>query len=384
MNENENKLPEQPYAYRWDYAEQVAYDNGVKKQKRRRGTMTFAIVMTAAFALCLSLLVGTLLLASQNTPETSMPTSSTAFTVTEVSEMVNPGTVLIYASTETSSGYGTGFFVRENGYIVTNYHIIEGASSITVTLYSGEELKAETLWFSSVDDLALIKVEGKGFPTLAIGNSDEVKVGDMAIAVGNPAGNLCPWTTTQGIISAVDREVTVEGVRSIADLTMLQTDAQVNPGNSGGPLCNDRGEVIGIVARKMTNYEGLGMAIPINGAMEFINAYLTVGNTSHVVSKLSKVRPVIGIQAASVKKGDPITDDFQAPRDCVLVVSVTEGGSADGILEAGDLILSANGKAVSGMDDLKEILYACKIGDTLTLQVNRFGTKLNLTVQFQL
>jgi serine protease Do len=321
------------------------------------------------------LLVGTILINRLETP-------NDALTVAEVSDLVNPGTVLIYASSDVGSSYGTGFFVRTDGCIVTNCHIVKDAKKITVTLYTGEELEAETLWFSSVDDLAVIKVNGSGFPVLKIGNSDEVKVGDTAIAIGNPAGNLYPWTTTQGIISAVDREVTVEGLRSIADLTMLQTDAQVNPGNSGGPLCNDRGEVIGIVARKKTDYEGFGLAIPINGAMELVNAYLNTGSSSGVISSISKVRPTIGIQAAAVKMGDPITDDFSAPCDCILVVSVTEGGSADGVLQAGDLILSANGRQVTDMNDLKAILYACRMGDTLRLHVNRFGTVMDLTVKF--
>ena len=322
----------------------------------------------------MGILVGTMLIHPTETPRT--------MSVAEVSEAVNPATVLIYAATTTESGYGTGFFVRENGYIVTNYHIIENARLINVTLYSGEELGAQMVWYNATDDLALIKVDGEGYPTLRIGNSDTVQVGDVAIAIGNPAGNLCPWTTTQGIISAVNREITLEGTRSIVDMVMLQTDAQVNPGNSGGPLCNDRGEVIGIVARKMSDYEGLGLAIPINGAMEYINAFLTTGSTDHVVSSLSRQRPTIGIQAVSVKTGDQITASFSAPQDCVLVDSVSMGGAAYGILKPGDLILSANGKTITKMDDLKEILYTCRMGDTLTFKVNRFGEILDLTVKF--
>ena len=375
MNENENKQADQLYAYRWNYSDQTAYDQEQRKKARKRGAGVYAIVMIVAFALCLAALAGAFLIPSKDMPNEAM-------TVAEVSEAVNPATVLIYAATATNSGFGTGFFVRENGYIVTNYHIVQNAETVKVTLYSGVELEAETVWYHATDDLAIIKVDGRGYPTLKIGNSDSVQVGDIAIAIGNPAGNLCPWTTTQGIISAVNRTVTVEGARSIVDLVMLQTDAQVNPGNSGGPLCNARGEVIGIVARKMTDYEGLGLAIPINGAMEYINAYLNTGSTAGIVSSLSKERPTIGIQAASVKKGDFITEEFQAPQDCVLVVDVTVGGSADGILESGDLIISANGKNIGHMDDLKGILYTCKMGDTLQLQVNRFGRILNLTIRF--
>lgn len=374
MNENENKQQPSEYTYQWNYDQQVAHDHSVKRRAGRRGGWVYAVVMFVAFALCLAMLAGTILIGPRK--------SEKSMTVAEVSEAVNPATVLIYSTTSNGSGFGTGFFVREDGYIVTNYHIIENARSIKVTLYSGDELDAKMVWNNATDDLALMKIEGGGYPTLKIGDSDSVRVGDVAIAIGNPAGNLCPWTTTQGIISAVDREVTLESPRVIVDLMMLQTDAQVNPGNSGGPLCNERGEVIGIVARKMTDYEGLGLAIPINGAMEYINAFLNTGSTAHVVSSLSKKRPTIGIQAASVKKGAPISDEFNAPEDCVLVAEVTKGGSADGILQVGDLILSANGKRIGHMEDLKDILYGCRIGDTLLLQVNRFGKLLNLTIKF--
>ena len=165
-------------------------------------------------------------------------------------------------------------------------------------------------------------------------------------------------------------------------LLMIQTDAQVNHGNSGGPLCNDRGEVIGIVTRKMNDYEGLGLALPINGVMEYINAFFNTGSTAHVVSSLYKMRPTLGIQAASIKAGDPITDAFSAPQNCVLVAEVNQGGASDGVLQMGDLILAINGNAVTHMDDLKAALYNCRMGDTILLQVNRFGEILNLTITF--
>ena len=374
MDEKKNNPSEQAHVYHWNYADQAEHDRLQKRRAGMRGGIVYAVVMLVAFALCLALLAGAIMIAPEH-PEKTM-------TVAEVSEAVNPATVLIYATTSAGSGFGTGFFVREDGYIVTNYHIIENANSIRVTLYSNEELDAEMVWCNVIDDLAPIKVEGGNYPTLRIGNSDEVSVGDVAIAIGNPAGNLCPWTTTVGIISAVNREVTLESASAIVDLVMLQTDAQVNPGNSGGPLCNDRGEVIGIVARKMTDYEGLGLAIPINGAMEYINAFLETGSTAQVVSSLSKRRPTLGIQAASVKQGDPITEEFSAPQNCVLVVEVSRGGSSDGVLKAGDLILEANGRPITHMDDLKAVLYSCRTGDTIQLLVNRQGTTLTLTVKF--
>lgn len=374
MNEQENNpIEEATYTYRWTYDEQLSYDRERKNRQGRKSAWVYALVMLAAFAICLSLLAGTVWLSRRSAP-------TDALTVGEVSDMVNPGTVLIYASSSGQSGFGTGFFVRQNGYIVTNYHVIQGAENVTVTLYSDEELEADVVWYSTADDLAILKIDGTGYPTLKIGDSDQVKVGDTAIAIGNPGGNVCPWTTTKGIISALDREVTVEGSRAIADLTLMQTDAQVNPGNSGGPLCNDRGEVIGIVTRKLTDYEGIGLAIPINGAMELVNAFLNTGSAANVVSSVSKVRLTIGIQAAEVKQGDPITATIVSPADGILVISVTAGGSADGILMSGDVILEINGKAVTELEDLKEILYTCKKGDVLQIKVNRFGQVLDLSV----
>ena len=365
-----------PYAYRWSYEAQSAYDRKESKRRQGKGTAVYAIVMSVAFLLCLSVLIVTLVL-------NGVFSGSSGLTTAEVAERVNPGTVLIYASGSTQSGYGTGFFIRSDGYIVTNYHVIESARTISVTLYSGTVREASAVWYSWADDLAILKIEGSGYPTLTIGNSDALQVGDTAIAVGNPAGNLAPWTTTQGIISAVDRVISVEENTAIVDMVMLQTDAQVNPGNSGGPLCNDRGEVIGIVTRKMSEYEGLGLAIPINEAMELINAYLTTGSTDHVTSKVSRVRPTMGIQAADIKEGDQIlqNDPYVAPRDGVLVVGVTPGGAAEGILEPGDIILQMGGSDVFTLDQLRTKLYTYSSGQTVEIVVDRFGEQLTLQLR---
>lgn len=363
---------EERYVYRWSYGEQVAHDRAEHRKTRKKGAAVYAVVMTVAFLLCLCFLGGVLYL-NATAPEEALTTA-------EVAEIVNPSTVLIYAASNGSSGYGTGFFVRSDGFIATNYHVVAGAKTVSVTLYSGEELEASVKWYSAADDLALLYVEGNGYPTVAIGNSDTLKVGETAIAIGNPAGNLCPWTTTQGIISATVREISVEGSLAIIDMNLIQTDAQVNPGNSGGPLCNDRGEVIGIITRKMTDYEGLGLAIPINGAMELINAYLETGSTDHIRSSVSHVRPTIGIQAAAVKQGDPITNEYSAPKDGILVVGLTANGPAVGVLEPGDLILEMDGVRVTDMEVLRERLYEYRAGDSVKFKVDRLGELIEVTV----
>lgn len=367
----------QPYAYRWSYAEQAAYDKAERKKRQGRGAGAYALIMAAAFLVCIAVLVVTLVVNSTvEPPPTDLPTG-------QIAEMVNPATVLISISTEKAIGYGTGFFVRSNGYIVTNYHVVANAKSMAVTLYTGETLEPVLKWYSAADDLAVLKVEGSDFQTVTVGNSAEVAVGDKAVAIGNPSGSNCPWTTTQGIISAVNREITVESPSAIVDMVMLQTDAPLNHGNSGGPLCNGQGEVIGIVTRKITDSEGLGMAIPINGAMELVNAYIDRGTTEHIVSKNARVRASLGIQAADVKAGEQITQTYQAKQDGVLVVATVKSGSAEGILEPGDIILKMDGERITDMDQLKEKLYEYRGGDSVTIVIDRFGDEMTVTVWFK-
>lgn len=362
-----------PYAYRWSYEAQAVYDSKTLKKQHRHGAAVYATVMAVAFLLCLCVLTGVLVLNAAGK-------SSSALTTAEVAELVSPGTVLVYASNSTQAGYGTGFFIRSDGYLLTNYHVIEGAKLISVTLYSGGVHDASVEWYSATDDLAILKIEGSGYPVLSVGDSDALRVGDVAIAVGNPAGKICPWSVTQGIISAVNRDISVESSSSIIDMTLLQTDAQVNPGNSGGPLCNDRGEVIGIVTRKMSDYEGLGLAIPINGAMELVNAYLTTGTTEHIRSSVAKVRPTIGIQALSIRKGEAVTANYTAQQDGVLVGAVNAGGATQGILEPGDIILNLDGTAVTDIEGLQKKLYEYRAGDSVELVIDRFGERLTVTV----
>lgn len=363
------------YTYRWSYEAQAAYDRRELARQRGKGARVYALVMCLAFAICLLVLGGTVWLSSMETPDRSLSAA-------EVAEIVNPGTVLIYAANNDTGGYGTGFFVRSNGYIATNYHIVEGMTKIQVETYAGEKRDATLKWHSAYDDLAILKIEGENYPILSIGSSSALKMGETAIAIGNPAGNLCPWTLTQGVVSAVNRTVTVEEGSMIIDLLMIQTDAQVNPGNSGGPLCNDRGEVIGIVARKMTDYEGLGLAIPIDGAMAMINAYLDTGSTDGMVSSVSRARPAIGIQVLDIKKGETVSGDYKAPENGVLVAAVDENGPGSGVLQEGDIILFMDGKRVEDGTALKELLFSYRPGDRATLTVDRYGERLTVNIRF--
>ncbi len=363
------------YRYRWNYGDQCAWENGQKQQKRRHGAWVYAIVMTLVFAVCIGLLAGVLIFYGG---------ASGGMTTAQVAETVSPATVLIYASGKTNSGYGTGFFIRQNGYIATNYHVVEGGEYISVTLYSGEELEAKLINYSEVDDLAVLKVKDGTYPTVTVGDSDMISVGDVAIAIGNPSGTTASWTTTQGIISALDREVTVTQTGRIEELTMIQTDAPVNPGNSGGPLCNDRGEVIGIVTRKLTDYEGIGLAIPINGAMEILDAIVDTGSADGVQSSISKVRPTIGISVQDITEGDKYYDTqgntYTAGKTGVFVASVDETGAAYGKLQAGDIITAMDGVTVQNQEDLKTELYKHSVGDSVQITVWRNGQTKTVSI----
>ena len=370
------------FTYRWDYSKQIAYDNEQNNKKKHKGILVYAVVMTVFFALCLVLLATTVIW-NGNGSLISGNSHGNALTTMQVAERVNPSTVLIYASKSSTYGYGTGFFIRENGYIATNAHVVEGSSYISVTLYTGEVLDAELVGSSVADDLAVLKIKGSGYPVVRIGDSDALRVGETAIAIGNPSGADAPWTTTQGIISALNREVTVEGSASIEELTMIQTDAPVNPGNSGGPLCNDRAEVIGVVTRKLTDYESIGLAIPINGAMEILNAIVETGSADGVQSSISKERPTIGITGGTIAKGDKYSLGgvmYSAEKDGVIVSSVDPNGAAANLLKVADIIIALDGEAVKDMDALIEMLYEHKIGDTVSITVWRDGKEVNVSV----
>ncbi len=354
------------YTYRWTYDGQRAFDEKERKRKNRRSAIVFSCVMAVAFLAVIGLLVGVLAFRDRKEEKTGMTTE-------EVANAVLPSTVLIYSSSSARSGFGTGFFVRQDGYIATNYHVISEATTVTVMLYpSGKQVGATVVGYSSAADLAVLKIEGKGYPVAKIGNSDRVRVGDVAIAIGNPAGISAPWSTTQGIISSTARSVSFSNGTSISEMHMIQTDAPVNPGNSGGPLCNDRAEVIGIVTEKLTDYESLGFAIPINGAMQIIESIIQTGSAENSQSELLRTRPTIGIEGKTIRKNDGFSymgNPFTAQADGVLVASVSEQSGANGILQPGDLIVAIDGKSVSGIEDLIEILYSYHGGDKVVLQI---------------
>ena len=355
--------------YKWDYAQQSAFDINQERKKKKRGAWVFAVIMTLAFSACLAILAGVLVwYESSGRSEIT----GEAVNAGAVADVINPSVVLIYCTNDTGFSYGTGFFIRSNGYIATNYHVVEGYDEITVTLYSAKQIPAKLIGFDQEKDLAVLKIEGSAYPVPTMGNSDAVTVGEAAIAIGHPSGAAGAWTTTQGIVSAVERRVT-----STTPIPMIQTDAAVNPGNSGGPLCNGRAEIIGVVTRKITDYEGFGLAIPINEAMEILEGILE--GKSDTPAEEPATHPTIGIRGGDITKGATYmvnNEVFTASRTGILVSQVeVENG-----LQPHDIIYAIDGTAVNSVNALVSVLSEHTAGDRVTLSVTRNGKDIQVTV----
>lgn len=374
---------EKSYTFRWSYADQSAFDQTVKKKAKRGRVLTFAVVMFLAFALAFALLFALLLWNGSDNGgagNIGQPTASYADAV----DSILPSTVLIESLRDNSIGYGTGFFVRSNGYLATNYHVIEGATTVHVTLYSGEKYTAEVIGYSAFDDIAVLKIPGGGYPVLAVGDSDALKLGDVLIAVGHPDGPGGAWSATSGIVSAVNRQISLSTEQENYEMTMIQTDTALNPGNSGGPICNANGKVVGIVTRKLLENEGMSYALPINGSMEIINTIIRDGHGENVVSTITKIRPSLGIKCYDIIKGESYTynnQNYVAQESGVLVADIVSGSGSFGVLKVSDIIVAIDGASVGGMEDLKNLLYQYKAGDTVQVTVIRGEAELTLPVQ---
>ncbi len=269
-----------------------------------------------------------------------------------------------------TSGAGSGVIISEDGYIVTNHHVIDGATSLTVTLRNGTQYEAQLIASDASTDLAVLKVEATGLTVAVFADSDELQVGQTAIAIGNPLGSL-GGSVTQGILSALDREITVDD----NVMTLLQTDAAINPGNSGGGLFNDKGELIGVVNAKQTGeaIDGLGFAIPANLVHSVAEQLIAQGYVSGRIS--------IGMNLIDID--DLYTAYYYGvSRTGVYVQSITgENAKASG-LQTGDCIVSVADTAVSSVSEFNTAIKQYSVGDTVTLTVirgNRQGT-LELTL----
>lgn len=258
------------------------------------------------------------------------------------------------------SGAGSGVIISADGYIITNNHVIEGATNIKITLSDQTKYDAVLVGADSRTDVALLKIEATGLKSAVVGNSDNLQVGEFSMAIGNPLGSL-GGTVTTGVISALNRDIVVEG----QTMNLLQTNAAVSPGNSGGGLFNEKGELIGIVNAKSadSDSEGIGFAIPINTAMNIVTE---IQNNGYVTG-----RPALGIEVLTI--GDYQTAlQYQVSSMGVYITKVNQGSGAETAgLKAGDRIVAVGDSIVEESTDVSSAISAKSIGDTIILQVER-------------
>ena len=296
-------------------------------------------------------------------------THGKALTIQEIYQKVNPSTVTVLTGMNDGSGMvGTGVIFTSDGYILTNAHVIAGGSECYVVLDTGENYRAWLLGLDEEKDLAVIKISAKDLPAAEFGDSDALSVGDPVYAIGNPLGVELRGTLTDGIVSAINRDVAVDGVT----MTLIQTNAALNNGNSGGPLINVYGQVVGINTMKMgssstTSVEGLGFAIPIASTAYMINDLIAYGEVHGEV--------MIGISVQTV----PVILD--SGETALRVMDVTPGGPGE---EAGirkeDLLLEADGETLTKSADLLRIRRRHDAGETLTLTYERNGKRSTVDV----
>lgn len=304
-----------------------------------------------------------------------------ALTIAQIAEKVGPSVVEVTTggvqtngifTQYVTEGAGSGVIISEDGYILTNNHVVEGQSTVKVTTSDKQEYNATIVGTDEKTDIAVLKIDASGLTPAVIGDSDSLVVGETAVAVGNPLGTL-GGTVTDGIISALDREVTVNN----QTMTLLQMSAAVSPGNSGGGLFNEKGELVGIVNAKSggSDVEGIGFAVPINTAMEVAEELIANGYVSG--------RPALGIQVIAIT-------DLQTAMQAgvsqlgVYVQSVDQGSAAEKAgLQVGDLFVSVDGTAVSSTSDVTNVLDQHQVGDTIEVQVVRGKQVLTLNVTLQ-
>ena len=281
-------------------------------------------------------------------------------------------TTNVFGQTASTAVVGSGFVLTEDGYVVTNNHVVEGTDNVSVKLHDGSTYPAEIIGGDSLSDVALLKIEAEGLSHVAVGDSDAIAVGEGCIAIGNPLGELT-FTMTGGYVSALPREINISG----KPISMFQTDAAINAGNSGGPLFDMAGNVIGITSAKISgitgsgaSIEGVGFAIPINEALRVVYDLQEYGYV--------RGRAFLGV---TVKELDAATADTYGLPVGPIVQSVVADSCADKAgIAVKDIILAFNGRNIKTYTQLMSALNKCSAGDEVTLRIYRAGAELDVTL----
>ena len=315
---------------------------------------------------------------------TAASSSGSSLTTEQVADLVSPSVVVItteqvvysqwswYGQNQVESGAGSGVIISSDGYILTCAHVVDGASTITVTI-GDKDYTATLVGEDTTSDIAVIKIDADGLTPATVGNSDSLKVGQSVMAVGNPLGEL-GGTVTGGMISALNRSVTIQGSSSVNTMSLIQMDASVSPGNSGGGQFNMNGELVGIVNAKSSSSdaEGLGFAIPINDAIKVAQELLENGYVTG--------RPYLGITYLAVTDAQTASQ-LGVNAYGVYVVEVVKGGPAEKAgLQAGDRIVSVDGTEIASKDDLGTLMQKHAAGDTLSITIARDGQMQTVNV----
>lgn len=362
-----------------------------RRRHRRRGLWAAIVCLTVILGVTAGTWLWTLLRPEQpewdgvesqgETQEITIPTYPTGegarleivsdhgetLTVQEIYRRVNPSVVTVMAQLDGKMSVGTGVIFRPDGYILTNHHVLEGGRDCAIALDSGQTYEARYVAGDAYNDLAILKVDLTGLSAAVFGDSDRLTVGDSVYAIGNPLGVELRGTLTDGIVSAINRDVWVDG----RTMNLIQTNAALNSGNSGGPLINQYGQVVGINTIKMSsdysNVEGLGFAIPSASMQRLVNDLLTYGEV--------QPEPSFGVMVNQL--GTLLEEDLWG----IQVVDVTPGSAADraGIQE-GDFVLSAAGTPVDSSQALLRVRRGLYVGDQVTMEIWRDGERLEVTL----
>ena len=315
---------------------------------------------------------------------TSASASGSSLTTEQVADLVSPSVVVItteqvvysqwswYGQSQVESGAGSGVVISSDGYILTCAHVVSGASNITVTI-GDTDYPATVVGEDDTSDVAVLKIDATDLTPATVGNSDNLAVGESVLAVGNPLGEL-GGTVTSGIVSALNRSVSIQGSSSVNTMSLIQMDASVSPGNSGGGLFNMNGELVGIVNAKSSDSdaEGLGFAIPVNDAVKVAQELLENGYVTG--------RPYLGISYYAVTDAQTAAQ-LGVNAYGVYIVEVVKGGPADKAgLQAGDRIVSVDGSEVATQSDLGTLMQDHKAGDTIEITVARGGQMQTVNV----
>lgn len=420
------------YTYKWDYTAQSGHDSALRSDKKKKGLLTYATILSVAFLSAILLLIGTMIFG--NTGRTFRPSAdaSADTSIADLYEFCHPSYVAISTvSADGGEGAGSGIIMTADGYICTNQHVVEDAETIKVILSDERMYTAEYIDGDAINDIAVIKINVHGLTPAQIGSSQDSRVGDRVMAIGTPYGIEYRGTMTSGFISALDRQHVLHNDSGSINKVqkLIQTDTSVNPGNSGGPLFNMNGEVIGVVAMKITGsqYEGMGFAIPIETVIDMINDIIENGKITNSTGG-AKEGAALGISGHLVTEGttylfagdsicivvdDPETGDkiaihwvndyyhveiplndkdalaeyglqdytlYDAPTTGYRVDKTFAGFNSDEVLKIDDIILSINGQTVTDRSVIYGVLAESFAGDVVDLEIYRDGEILTIPI----